>query len=140
MIESLNYVDYCVLTDLEVNIQANKGWHPSYMVAFDPHTKETKIISIRRKRGCESRTNVTLTPDKQCLLCQGGEVNQCGSYNLPHRGQRSPTVFIKSATMDPEGHDKIDCHPHPNMFTFRGSYYQAYIKLASCAPPRGKFL
>ena len=143
MIESLQYVDYCVLTDLDLHIQAVKGWHPSYIVAFDPHTKETKIVSIRRKKGCESRTNVTLTLDKQCLFCDGGETNQCGSNNLPYQGQRSPTVFIKSATMDPTGHQSFACPPftnkEENMYTFKGSYYQTYIKLASCPRPRGKF-
>ena len=143
MMETLTYEDWCVLTDLEVNIQAVKGWHPSYIVAFDPHTKETKIISIRRKKGCDSRTNVTVTHDKNCIFCDGGETNQCGSTNLPIKGQRSPIMFIKSATMDPIGHQSFACPPftdkEENMYTFKGSYYHTYIKLASCPEPKGKF-
>ena len=144
MMESLQYYDYCVLTDLQVNIQAVKGWHPSYIVAFDPHTKERKIVSIRRKKGCESRTNITFTHDKNCIFCDGGEVNQCGTSHLPLRGQRSPVMFIKSATMDPIGHQSFSCPPftnnEENMYTFKGSYYHAYIKLASCPAPRGRLL
>ncbi len=143
MIESLEYKDYCVLSDLQFNVQAIKGWHPSYFVAFDPHTKETKIVMIRRSKGCEAKTNVTLTASKQSIFCDGGETNFCGMKNLPERGQRSPVLFLKSVTMDPQGYQSYTCPPfteqEENMYTFLGSYYHVYIKLASCAAPKGTY-
>ena len=142
MIHSMKYTNFCVLTDIQLLLRAEGGWHPSYIVAFDPREKQNKILLIKRNKGCEAHTNVTMTPDKQGIICDGGRISSCGMKNLPDKGQRSPILFFKTITFDPQGADSWTCPPFEkqNAYTFIGSYYHVYIKLANCPEPRGKSL
>jgi len=93
----------------------------------------------------------------QSLLCGGAALhNACGRRHLPPANQRSATVFIKSLNLDPRATDHWRCPSDSssrrssssrsssesgfddlNRFTFSGSYYHVYVKLASCPPPAG---
>ena len=87
--------------------------------------------------------------DKQGVVCDGGRRSSCGSRNAPLRGHASPTWFLRYVSLDLDGHDNWYCaaadrddkaavpRPH-NAFTFAGSYYHVYAKLASCRPPTGQ--
>ena len=90
----------------------------------------------------------------QGLLCGGGRRNACGRRHLPRAGQPSATAFIKSVNLDPLGSGHWHCaestgrstsssdvtttRRHLNSYTFVGSYYHVYVKLASCSPPSGQ--
>jgi hypothetical protein len=52
------------------------------------------------------------------------------------------TWFIKYVSMDPNGTDHWYCRQHEdrNRFSLTGSYYYAFVKVASCPPPVGEFL
>ena len=52
-------------------------------------------------------TTLTLTRDKQALLCDGAPANRnaCGRRYLPEVGQATATTFIKSVNFDPIGSD-----------------------------------
>ena len=94
-----------------------------------------------------------LVCDKQGLVCDGGRLSSCGSRNAPLRGHASPTWFLRYVSLDLDGHDNWYCgdatagsagggakrppRPH-NAFTFVGSYYHVYAKLASCRAPTGQ--
>ena len=54
-----------MLTDLDVRISVDGGWHPSHLDVFDPRTKQSRIILFRHNRDCSLSTNLTLTDDKQ---------------------------------------------------------------------------
>ena len=94
----------------------------------------------------------------QGLLCGGGRHNACGRRHLPPAGQPSATSFIKSVNLDPLGSSHWHCSDaaeYPglssssssssssvvasrlNSYTFAGSYYHVYVKLADCPPPTG---
>ena len=86
----------------------------------------------------------------QGLLCNGGRRNACGRRHLPDVGRSSPTAFIKTVNFDPKGTDHWYCgavdqnnadnvlDADLNRYTFFGSYYNIYVKLASCDPPKGR--
>ena len=101
--------------------------------------------------------------DKQGLVCDGGRRNSCGSRHAPLRGHASPTWFLRYVSLDLDGYDNWYCSgdkstaaaaaaaddddddddgkpvtPRHNAFTFSGSYYFVYAKLASCPPPTGR--
>ncbi len=144
LLESIRYTDFCVLTDLTMSLRAEGGWHPSYLLGFIPDTKENKILTIRHRHeeDCNMRTNLTLTPRKQGVVCGGGHINSCGVKMLPHKGQRTRSFFLKRASFEPLGKDRLVCdqvYDRANMFTFSGSFYHVYVKVAQCAPPRGEF-
>lgn len=140
--QSINYTEYCVLTDLEMSVTVASGWHPSHLDVFEPKQKENRIILFRHNRKCEMSTNLTLTADKQRLLCDGGLKNGCGKRYLPESGQSSATTFIKAVNFDTKGTDhwRCDAENDLNSFTFFGSYYNVYVKLASCDIPKGQSL
>jgi len=139
-LEALNYSDYCALTDLDIRLKARHGWHPSYLTAFDPRDKQTRVVLFRPGQDCQMVTDVSMTVDKQRLICDGGKKTACGQRNLPLRGQASATVFLKSVNFDPVGQDHWRCEQSDvfNAYTFKGSYYHAYVKLASCDMSQGK--
>ena len=154
MIESLNYSDFCVLTDLDLTIKAEAGWHPSFLRVYNPRTKHTRVLSFNRnlhkEQECESATNITVTPDRQRITCNGGTINACGRNNLPGKGERSPPYFVKVAKMDPQGakqHSRDHTSKDPkeqcpglhtrNSYSFKMTYYHVYVKLASCSVPKG---
>jgi len=99
-------------------------------------------------------TTLTLSADKQGLVCDGGRRNSCGSRNAPLRGHASPTWFLRYVSLDLDGHDNWYCptaaaagadgsgdgegRRRHNAFTFIGSYYHVYAKLASCHAPTGQ--
>jgi len=68
MWQSINYTDYCVLTDLDLRVMVDSGWHPSHLDVFDPLTKDSRIILFRHNRDCNMSTNLTLSADKQVYL------------------------------------------------------------------------
>jgi len=101
-----------------------------------------------------SNTTMSLSADKQGLVCDGGKRNSCGSRHAPLRGHASPTWFLLYVSLDLYGHDNWYCdktaandgddvdgkpatRPH-NAFTFVGSYYYVYAKVATCRAPTGQ--
>ena len=61
----VNYSDYCVLTDLDLRVSVDAGWHPSHLDVLDARTKQSRIVLFRHNRDCSLSTNLSLTPDKQ---------------------------------------------------------------------------
>jgi len=150
LLDDLNYTDFCALSDLRLVVGAQSGWHPSYLSAYDPRGKQTRTILFRHNLDCAMSTSVTLSGDRQALVCDGGQKTACGQRGLPERGQRTTPVFLRSVNFDPAGPDHWQCDdaedglsdaglllPPHNSYTFYGSYYHAYVKVASCDTPRG---
>jgi len=151
LLDDLNYTDFCALTDLHLSLAAQSGWHPSYLSAYDPRAKQTRTILFRHNRDCEMRTSVTLSADRQVLVCDGGQKTACGQRGLPERGQRTAPLFLRLVNFDPAGPEHWQCDgdddvpqasrlplpPPHNSYTFYGSYYHAYVKVASCDTPHG---
>lgn len=140
VLDSINYTDHCALTDLTMRLRADSGWHPSYLTVYDPRDRETKIVLFRHNHDCQMSTNLSLSANRQGLLCEGGTKNACGQRNLPESGHESTTVFLRSINFDPNGPDRWRCEDDPsrNSYTFRGSYYHVYVKMATCDKPRGQ--
>jgi len=65
LLQMSNYSDYCVLTDVDLRVSVDSGWHPSHLDMFDPRTKHSRIVLFRHNRDCSLRTNLTLTANKQ---------------------------------------------------------------------------
>ena len=140
--KSLNYSKWCVLTDLNFTMTALGGWHPSYVKVYDPRRKSVRIVHFKQHEveDCGRHTNLSLSPDKQSLMCDGSKRHSCGLRNMPEKGQRSGNLFIKSVNLDPEGPDHRTCGEEEdgNSYTFNGSYYHVFIKLATCPQPAGQ--
>jgi len=133
---------------LQLGLAAQSGWHPSYLSAYDPRAKQTRTILFRHNLDCEMSTSVSLSVDRQALICDGGRKSACGQRGLPGRGQRTSPLFLRSVHFDPSGPDHWKCDseddvaqagllPPHNSYTFYGSYYHAYVKVASCDTPHG---
>ena len=111
------------------------------MVLVDGGT--TRIVSVRNKRDdCRFNASLTLSADKQRLVCDGPTTNKCGMRNVPppHAADAdTDTWFIKYVSMDLHGLDHWYCSGFEklNRYTFTGSYYHAYVKMASCSVPTG---
>src|SRR6218665_2508686 len=71
MLHSLSYTTYCVLTDLDLSLNFEASWNPSYVTVFDPNSKDTSIVSIKNIRDCRVNTTLELSADKQGLRCDG---------------------------------------------------------------------
>jgi len=79
----------------------------------------------------------------------GGQKTACGQRGLPERGHRTAPLFLRAVNFDPAGPEHWQCDadddaalarsllPPHNSYTFHGSYYHAYVKVASCDTPRG---
>ncbi|KAI0240568.1 hypothetical protein LSAT2_008697, partial [Lamellibrachia satsuma] len=129
VLTSINYTDYCVLSDLDMVIQMKSSWHPSYVVAYNVATKKTRTLVFKKKsRDCHVTTNLTLTPSKQGLFCNGGRRHSCGVRHLPQISEATPTMFLKYVNLDPRGVDHWTCQAADNSYTFHGSYYHVYVK------------
>jgi hypothetical protein len=139
-LRAMNYMDYCVVSDLTLMVWAEGGWHPSYLTVFDPDTKETNVVSFKLNNGCSMQTVFSVSHNKQGLFCDGGKRNTCGLRNLPDRRHMSHTAFIQVVKLDPGGLDRVKCEAEEtkNQYTFHGSYYHVYVKLADCQAPWGK--
>lgn len=143
MIDTLHdvpFIDFCVLTDLHFELNVDGGWHPSYVTVYEPKTRETRILSLKNHRDCKVRASLRLTAEKQGFRCSGPEeISVCGLRNVPHRGQASPTWFIKYVNLDLSNPDHWYCtgHEENNFYTFSGSFYYAFVKLANCDKPEG---
>ncbi|KAK2148614.1 hypothetical protein LSH36_489g02017 [Paralvinella palmiformis] len=138
MLQSLDYLDYCVLSDIDLVVNTDGGWHPSYIVLYDPVRKQNNVAAFKKKEGaCNVQTNVTLGGNKQWFYCNGAQHNVCGLRHLPEKGHSTATVFINNLQLDPWGPDHWYCEGKEmdNFYTFKGSYYHAYVKLASCPIP-----
>jgi len=149
-LQVLPYSDYCALTDVWLQLRVRAGWSPSYVVLVDgarSRNRETNIVSVRNARGdCRFNTTLTLSADKQRLVCEAGPTNNCGMRNVPSRRSQPPgaasaagTWFIKYVSMDLYGPDHWYCSglEELNSYTFTGSYYYIYVKMALCPPPTG---
>ena len=154
-LQVLPYSDYCTLTDIRLQLRIRAGWSPSYVVLIDAarsRNRETHIVSVRNARGdCRFNTTLTLSADKQRLVCDAGPTNNCGMRNVPSRRSQSPAAdaasgpdawFIKYVSMDLYGADHWYCSGREqlNGYTFTGSYYYAYVKMAFCPVPTGWLL
>lgn len=140
LLHSLSYTTYCVLTDLDLSLNIEASWNPSYVTVFDPKSKDPTIVSVKNIRDCRVNTTLELSADKQGLRCDGwGEVTACGLRNMPESGQVSQTWFLKYVNLDMYGPDHWFCTGQEmrNLYTFAGSYYYAFVKLASCNVPTG---
>ena len=142
MMNFYNFTDFCVLSDVNAILEINTGWHPSYFKTYNPETKIEKVLYFKQKRDCLIHTNVSLSDNKQKVRCNGGPRNSCGLKNLPEKGSETDRVFLKSATFDPNGENSWICKPDEtsNSYSFTGSYYHAYIKVASCPLPIGEYI
>ena len=142
-LQVLPYTDHCALTDVRLRITVRAGWSPSYVVLIDgapSRNREPRIVSVRNARGdCRFNTSLTLSADKQRFLCGVSASNSCGMRNVPARRRQSDTWFIKYVSMDLYGPDHWYCSGREqlNGYTFTGSYYYAYVKMASCPLPTG---
>ena len=154
-LQVLPYSDHCTLTDIRLQLRVRAGWSPSYVVLIDgarSRNRETRIVSVRNARGdCRFNTTLTFSTDKQRLACDGGPASSCGMRNVPSRRSQSSagglsdstslanTWFIKYVSMDLYGPDHWYCSglEELNGYTFTGSYYYAYVKMASCLVPTG---
>lgn len=140
-LQAVPFMEFCVITDLDFEVKVEGGWHPSYVTVFEPKSRETRIISIKNIRDCNANTTLSLTLDKQSIRCTSpSDTTACGLRNVPSRGQRSSTWFIKYVNLDLVGSDHWYCTGHElkNFYTFAGSFYHAYVKLAECDVPKGK--
>lgn len=137
LFESINYTNYCVLTDLNLSMTVDSGWHPSHISVFDPKTKRNKIIVFKHNRDCLMNTVLTFSGDKQGITCRGGVKNSCRKRILP---EDMGTNFLKVVNFDPRGQDHWQCEDEVelNSYTFKGSYYHVYVKIASCDILTGK--
>jgi len=158
MLQVLPYSDYCALSDIRLQLRVRGGWSPSYVVLIDgarSRNRETRIVSVRNASGrgeCRFNTTLTLSGDRQRLRCDGGPANNCGMRNVPSRRSQSAAAaglpdavdrwFIKYVSMDLYGLDHWYCSglEQHNGYTFTGSYYYAYVKMASCPAPTGRLL
>ena len=147
-LQVLPYSDYCALTDVQLQLRVRAGWSPSYVVLIDgarSRNRETHIVSVRNARGkCRFNTTLTLSADRQRLVCDGGPTNNCGMRYVPSRRSqaaslsdattRADTWFIKYVSMDLHGPDHWYCSglEQLNGYTFTGSYYYAYVRMAFC--------
>ena len=142
VIEHVNFTDACVVTDLKLKVQMTFGWHPSFLRTYDVTTRQSEVLIFNRNRQCTMNTTLRFAKKRQGLWCTGGTENACGLHSLPYANQESGTTFLEHVTFDPAAENSMMC-PKPglvvNAYTFFGSYYYAYIKMASCPPPTGSF-
>ena len=138
VLTSIDYTDYCVLSDLDLVVHMKSGWHPSYVRAFNAAAKKTRTFVFKMTKDCHATTTLTLTPGKQGLSCYGGPRHSCGLRHLPRVSQTTPTMFLKYVNLDPRGLDHFACPGAVNSYTFRGSYYHVYAKLKKCLAPTGQ--
>jgi len=80
--------------------------------------------------------------DLDCSGLQSLEAaNRCGMRNVPSAATTEADTrwFIKYVSMDLYGADHWYCSglEQLNRYTFTGSYYYAYVKMASCSVPTG---
>ena len=68
MLQNMNYTDNCIMTDLDILLKMDAGWHPSYIVIFDPIVKDNKIVLFQHNKDCHMNTSLTLTRNKQGFL------------------------------------------------------------------------
>jgi len=47
LLKSTSATDYCVLTDLNLQLTVQGAWHPSYLTFYDPSLAENRIVSVR---------------------------------------------------------------------------------------------
>ena len=85
-------------------------------------------------------TSVALAGDKQGIVCEGGKRSACGQRGLPERGAASEAMLIRSVNFEPKGEEHWQCGEGElqNSYTFKGSYYNVYVKLATRDIPMGK--
>lgn len=140
----LNYSAACVLTDVRLSVVAVASWHPTFVVAYDPSERRTAVVLMRHSRDCASATEFRLTGDRQAIRCDGAERHHaCGQRNLPERGTRTRTLFLKDVNFDPVGQDSWRCpddaadERRRAAYTFTGSYYHVYVQMANCGPQKG---
>ena len=140
MMKSFNYSESCALTDIDLVVKAEGGWHPSYINVYNPDSKRMMTVRFRHNEDCYTETNISLTFNKQGLLCDGGQTNTCGMNNLPDKGRASPVLFLRNFRFDPKGPEHHTCpgYSDRNYYSFMGSYYHIYIKVAQCPAPRGE--
>ena len=149
----LNYSRSCVLTDVRMSVVAVASWHPTFVVAFDPAERRTAVVLMRHSRDCDTATEFRLTADRQAILCDRQAIrcdgadrhHACGKRNLPERGARTPTLFLKDVNFDPVGQDEWRCSEdgvsdQRASYTFTGSFYHVYVQLANCGPQTGSLL
>ncbi|ELT88398.1 hypothetical protein CAPTEDRAFT_195684 [Capitella teleta] len=143
MIEALGYTDFCVLTDLQMDLHTYAGWHPSYVKAYYPRDRLTKLMILRKNpesQPCQVNTTLSLTSDGQALTCSGGQAHTCGYRHLPDKSQVTSNIFLEYIQLDPQGDGHKLCNSTAgaiNSYTLFGSYYHVYVKMAKCKPPRG---
>ena len=139
LLKTLNYTRYCVLSDLDFSIRMESAWQPSYVVVFNPGNRRSKLLRFPNEEDCSMQSNLTLSESKQKFLCNGGPSNRCGYKAIPAFGVSTGTQFLKSASFDPQGNGNWRCSASEEgkSFTFHGSYYYGYLKMAQCTVPTG---
>lgn len=141
VIASLNYTAACALTDIELTLKERGSWHPSYLTIYDATDRVTRTMNFKVHRDCQTSTVVSLSPSKQNVQCTGHvDRNLCNLRNLPPADRQTRPLFLTHVTADPSGVDHWSCwvDSGSNAYTFRGSFYYAYVQMALCPPPRGE--
>lgn len=161
LLQNLTYSDYCVVTDLDLQLNVASAWNPSFVTFFDPVNKEVKILSLKNIRDCSINTRISLTSNGQSLKCEGSRVGSCTFKNVPVKDPpttrsppftsttspgntslpTSPSWFIKYVSLDLHGPDFWVCpaQEEKSWYTFNGSFYHVYVKVDACNPPNGWF-
>ena len=137
---AVNYSDWCVLTDVRLEIRMHKTSRTSWVSVFDPKLRRSRHIVFRKNVYCSEDLlmNVTLSDDKQRLLCSGRRRCSSAVRRLPNRKLHASTVFLQRLYLDPSTRANDRCALDDSSYSFHGAYYYAYVKLATCPVPRGK--
>ncbi|ESO06810.1 hypothetical protein HELRODRAFT_170832 [Helobdella robusta] len=94
-------------------------------------------------------TEFHLSPNKQGIICSGNpHKNACGQKGTPEFGVPVSTLFLKNLNFDLYGLNSWQCDsgkpPKSSSsssrslapYTIKGTYYNAYVKIATCQPPQ----
>jgi hypothetical protein len=152
-LERFNYTDSCVLTDLELRVDSIGAWHPTFVNLFDPAKRKSLTALTKHNKECQTATVYGLTDDRQRLRCDGARHhNACGQRSLPDwQSSTKHDVIVKEVNFDPAAADGWKCSPEEHVtswasggqarasYTFVGSYYHVYLKMADCNRPKGGF-
>ena len=208
-IDVLNFLphsDLCVLTDLELSIHSTAAWQPSYLIVFQPFSKQQWIVNMEHHNDCHSSTVIRLSNNADVLECFHASRQQplkrgfnfqndenlritCGVFNPPpptdltfssdldeqnnsthssydsenntswltnnkqqhnnkpvdetngaKKGEKllQSSLVLKTFSFEPGDKDAWKCDGGlnaSNAFTFKGSYYYVYAKVAQCPSP-----
>jgi hypothetical protein len=139
-IRDFNFLDYNVDTDVKFNMQSGKSWHPSSLIALNVRSKVSFPMKLEDK--LNHGTKLTFTANKLGVTCSGSDdINVCGTKGLPAAGERSGALIITNVNFQPRGSGAYAGGKwNRNDYTWKGSKYFLYAKLADCERMTSKHL